>query len=114
MKPLLVATIIAIAAGVASTQSTVVLGFIAEIYPSDLAKREALYLCALANPNFNRLDPAARDTCYQHAFATPAAQGNQVLTASAPNEVDLRQAAGRTGAPRNDVRIVQQSNGATR
>jgi hypothetical protein len=116
MKPLAVTSVtaIAIAAGVAVTQSKAVLGFIAVIYPVNPARREAFSRCVLENRNFNRLDPTARDMCYQHALVTPTVRATPVLTASAPNQVELRQAAGRAGAPRDDARILRQSNGAMR
>jgi hypothetical protein len=114
MKPLLVATIIGIAAGVAATQTTAVSGFLGEIYPANPARREALNLCLLADPSFNRLNPAARDACYEHAFGEPAPQGTPMAAGSTANQVDLRRATSLTSAPRNDVRLVQQSTGITR
>jgi hypothetical protein len=36
-----------------------------EIWPTDPAQREALRLCFLANPQFDRLDPATRAACLQ-------------------------------------------------
>jgi hypothetical protein len=114
MKPLLVATIIGIAAGTVAMQSPVVSGFVADIYPGDPARREALNLCAFADPNFNRLDRAARDACYQHALATLASTEQSMLTGHIPNQVDLAREAGRGSSPRNDVRILQQSDGFAR
>jgi hypothetical protein len=107
--PVLVAAVIVIAAGIAATQ------FLTDVYPKAATKREALNLCVLADPTFNRLDPAARDSRYQHAFSAPALPGTLALTASIPpNEVDLKQAPSQTGAPRNDIRVLQRSNGALR
>jgi hypothetical protein len=111
MKPLLVATIIGIAAGGLAMQSKTVSGFVGDIYPADPAKREALKLCLLADSHFNRLDPDARATCYRHAFFAPSSQAIPANAAgSAANQVDLRRAASLTSAPRNDVRLVQQSD----
>jgi hypothetical protein len=114
MKPLFVATIIGIAAAGAAMKSEAVSGFVADIYPKDSVRREALNLCALANPNFNRLDPAARDACYGHAFATLASTEPLVLTGRAPNQIDLGRAANLGNSSRNDVRVVQQSDGSPR
>jgi hypothetical protein len=83
VRRLLVATIIGIAAGVAAMQSKTVSGFFASIYPTDPAKREALDLCIFADPNFNRLDRAAREACYRHALGQSAPRAS-----SAPNQVD--------------------------
>jgi hypothetical protein len=115
MKPLFVAAIIGMAAGAAvAMQSGTVSGFVADIYPTDSIRREALNLCALANPSFNRLDLAARDLCYQHAFPPPPSPQSLVAAGRAPNQVDLGQAASMGSSPRNDVRLVQQSDGAAR
>jgi hypothetical protein len=114
MKPLLVATIIGIAAGGLAMQSKTVSSFIGDIYPADPARREALNLCLLADSHFNRLDPDARATCYHHAFVEPPPQDILATLGSAANQVDLRRAASLTSAPRNDVRLVQQSDRSIR
>jgi len=59
MKPLLVATIvgIGIAAGGGATQLKVVTDFVADIYPNDPAKRQALALCILADPKLQPPQP---------------------------------------------------------
>ncbi|MBV8778139.1 MAG: hypothetical protein JO032_17815 [Alphaproteobacteria bacterium] len=115
MKPSILATTLGIAAAVAATQSTPVHHFLGEIYPSDTAKREALNLCMLADPKFDRLDGAARYACYEHAFA---ASGSAALAAAsvarAPNQLDFRQAADRRNVPSNDIRVQQQSLGSMR
>lgn len=112
MRRLLVATVIGIAAGVAAMQLKTVSGFFASIYPTDPAKREALDLCILADPNFNRLDRSAREACYRHALGASVPPETSTRAGSAPNQVDLQHAVGQSGAPRNDVRIIQQSDGS--
>jgi hypothetical protein len=88
--------------------------FYQDIYPSDPAKREALNLCMLRDVGFNRLDRAARDQCYQHAFAAPTLAAASDRMDRAPNQVDFRQAAGWGAAPRNDLRVIQQTSGQMR
>ena len=114
MKKLLVAVVIGIVAGCAIMQSKTVSGLYAEVYPSDAAKREALDLCIFANPQFNRFDLAARTACYKQQRGGAMASGTQVPTGSTTNQVDLRQAASQGSVPRNDVRLVQQSDGSMR
>jgi hypothetical protein len=114
MKRLVVATIIGIAAGSIAMQSKTVLGFIGDIYPADPARREALNLCFLADSHFDRLDPDARATCYHHAFVEPSRQDIPAPAGSAANQIDLRRAASLTSAPRNDIRLLQQSDRSIR
>ena len=86
-----------------------------DIYPKNAAKAEALRLCILANPNFNRLDSDARDACYYHAFAeqalTPPVQATE---SKAPNQVDFRQSSALSGHVGNDIRVIQQSDHSLR
>jgi hypothetical protein len=64
---------------------------------------------------FNRLDPAARDQCYQHEFAVPSlAAAAARMDDGMPNQVDFRQAAGWGATPRNDLRLIQQTRGQSR
>jgi hypothetical protein len=112
MKPSLLAAV-AVLAGTAAFESQPISNLLADVYPNDTAKRQALNLCMLADPKFDRLDGAARDACYQHAFAPAASMAMSTPVVSPPpNQVDLRQAAGRGVAPANDVRIVQQTDGS--
>jgi len=110
-----VAAVVTLLAGTAAFQFQPISNLLAEVYPNDAAKREALNLCTLSDPKFDRLDVAARDACYHHAFAAAA---STVLSAAVvsppPNQIDLRQAAGRGNVPLNDVRIVQQTDGSQR
>ena len=68
MKLFIVAIAVGAAIGIVASQLDPVRDFVADIFPKDAAKRQALNLCILAEPNFNRLDAAARDRCYQHAL----------------------------------------------
>lgn len=74
MKPLIIATLVGLTAAVAVGQLRPVNRLLGDIYPRDAARAEALKLCMLANPNFNRLDGAAREACYRHAFGKQASQ----------------------------------------
>jgi hypothetical protein len=114
MKLILIATIVGITGCGLAMQSKTVLGFWANIYPTDPARREALNLCALADPNFNRVSAGARTACYQHTFEKPAPQVTAATAGIGANQVDLRRAASATSAPRNDIRLVQQSDGSIR
>jgi len=114
MKRLLIATAIGIAAGVVAVQSHPVTDILHDVYPSDPAKRQALDLCMLGDPHFNRLDPSTREACYRHAASPPTLTVAPVTTVNAPNPVDLKQDAERGTVPRNDVRVVQATQGLPR
>jgi hypothetical protein len=115
MKPSILTAMLGIATAAAAMQSTTVRHFLSGIYPNDTARREALNLCMLADPKFDRLDGAARYACYRHAFAASAAAALVTPSvARAPNQVDFRQAADRSNAPSNDIRVVQQADGSLR
>jgi hypothetical protein len=90
-------------------------GSVQAAYPADLIEREALTRCGQMGAKFSRFSQNDRETCY-HAILPAHARASTavVLTASAPNDVDLRQAAGLAGVPRNDIRVLQQSNGPRR
>ncbi len=98
MKPLMIATLVGLAAAAAVAQLAPVNRVLNDIYPRDAARSEALRLCMLANPNFNRLDSTARDACYQHAF------GKQALlsTSLPPSPTE----PGETPAPRGALTPV--------
>ena len=54
-----------IAAGyIALEHKTAISDLYRAAYPDDPVKREALDECSRGIPNFNRLDPAARENCY--------------------------------------------------
>jgi hypothetical protein len=117
MRPLtIVATVVGLTVAAAVAQFGPVKGLLDDIYPKDAAKAQALKLCILANPDFDRLDSAARNACYHHAF------GEQASVSSAlspdfrtPNQVDLRQSAAMgSQVARNDVRLAQQSDHSLR
>ena len=67
MKRLIVATLVGLTAAAAASQFGPIRTLLDDIYPKDATRAQALRLCMLANPNFNRLDSAARDACYYHA-----------------------------------------------
>lgn len=68
MKRLFVATFAGLTVAAAASQFGPIQSLMDNIYPKDAARAQALRLCMLANPNFNRLDSAAREACYHHAF----------------------------------------------
>jgi hypothetical protein len=110
---LLLAAIIGIVAGAAAVQRGAVSDFLADIYPTDSTKRQALDLCIFADPNFNRLDRAARDACYRRISTSPMSPAYLTRAINAPNQIDLRQRASVANAPHNDIRNLQRSSGST-
>jgi hypothetical protein len=110
MKRLIIATCVCLTAAVAAAQFGPANSLLDDIYPKDAAKAAALRLCILANPDFNRLDRAARDACYHHAFGEQVAS---VPLAPAPdlktsNQIDLRQSAAMGDhIARNDIRLTR-------
>jgi len=100
--------------GIAPDGSATLKHLYQQVYPSDNAKRQALDLCILQDSQFNRLNSDEREACYNHAqllgrVEMPIAQF--VTRGTAPNFVDLQRAAGQGSAPRNDIRVMQTSNG---
>jgi hypothetical protein len=79
-----------------------------QLYPADPGQRRALNECFTQDPNFNRLDAAAREACFRHN--APAL--GSVATAPVPqqNFVDLWQAAGQGRMPQNDIRAEQRND----
>lgn len=110
--------IVAISVGVAAQHPDSVKSFYQQLYPNDESKRQALDLCFLANPTFNRLDPEARDACYRQRLIRPKA-GATVTTQMASavgnvNFVDLWRASGQGHLSPDDIRFEQQNQGYTR
>lgn len=97
MKILLGLALVAIlaAAGASALHLKVAGGQIAAVFPQNLMQRAALNRCEEGSPSFDRLDPASRNACYHSASATAAQPDLPPNTAQPPNQVDLRQAAGR-------------------
>jgi hypothetical protein len=94
MKRLIVATFVGLTAAAAAAQFGPIRSLLDDIYPKDAARAQALRLCMLANPNFNRLDSAARDACYHHAFGERASVPSvPSLDVKPSNQVDLRPSA---------------------
>jgi hypothetical protein len=91
MKRLIVATFVGLTAAAAAAQFGPIHALLDDIYPKDAARAQALRLCILANPNFNRLDSAARDACYHHAFGERASVSSPDVKPS--DNVDLRPSA---------------------
>ncbi len=103
------AGLVAVASLVAILRPDAVDALYRQLYPSDPEMRQALNECFTLDPQFNRLDPAARQACYHHIL--PAAGGGIAGSDSAAsgNFVDLWRAAGQGHLPQNDIRAEQQS-----
>jgi hypothetical protein len=115
MKLRITLAIVGLTVVAAATQLGPIGTLVEKIYPKDAAKAEALRLCILANPAFNRLDSTARDACYHHAFAEQAATSlAQPTDTRTFNQVDLRQSAAMGGHVGNDIRLNQQSDHSLR
>jgi hypothetical protein len=110
MKLLVIATCVGLTVAIAATQFGPAKGLLDDIYPRDANKAAALRLCILANPDFNRLDRAARNACYHHAFGEQAASVPPAppLDPKTSNQIDLRQSAAMTDhVARNDIRLIR-------
>jgi hypothetical protein len=116
MKRLIIATLVGLTAAVAAAQFGPVNRLLGDIYPRDAARAEALKLCMLANPNFNRLDSAARDACYYHAFGRQASLPSPSPTEfETPNQIDLGKSAAADGrVPAGDIRLAQRTSDSPR
>jgi hypothetical protein len=112
MKRLMIAHCIGLTVAAAASQFGPINSLLDDVYPKDAGKAQALRLCVLANPNFNRLDSAARDACYHHAFGEQASiSSTPSPDFKTPNQVDLRQSAAMgSHIARNDIRLSQQSD----
>ncbi len=113
MKTLMGIVVLAIvlAASASALHLEIADGTVARIFPQDQIQRAALTQCEQENASFDRLDSAAREACVRHTLALPIPHGGPLTnTAPAPNQVDLREAAGRAATPGNDVLTIQQSH----
>ena len=111
MKSLLLVAMVGVSAAGATLQPSNFTNFLDEIYPVDVSKRQALNLCMLRDPNFNRLASSAREACYAHELDGPKLAAARATTGVAPNDVALHQAAAWEDAPRNDIRVIEASQG---
>ena len=80
-----------------------------QLYPSDPEMRQALNECFTSDPQFNRLDPAARRACYRHMLPAAATRATAPDRPAASNFVDLWRAAGQGHLLQNDIRAEQES-----
>jgi hypothetical protein len=90
----LILLVILAAAGVSALHLKIADGLIAAVFPQNQVERAALSQCEQQSPKFDRLDPAARETCYRNSSALAAQPSLPANTAQA-SKVDLRQAAAR-------------------
>lgn len=79
-----------------------------QLYPSDPQMRQALNDCFTLDPQFNRLDPAARQTCYRQRLPAVANGAAAPHRPEPSNFVDLWRAASEGHLPQNDIRAEQQ------
>jgi hypothetical protein len=101
--------LIAIASTAAIIRPDAVAALYQELYPSDPQMRQALNECFALDPQFNRLDPAARTACYRHMLPSAAQRGAAPPRPAPSNFVDRWRAAGQGHLPQNDIRAEQQS-----
>jgi hypothetical protein len=109
VKRLLVALVVAAAGGFVVMHPGAVKAFYEDIYPSDPAKRQALELCFMRDPNFNRLNPGQREACYRQARLPVGILANENQQ---PNPLDLERAASMGPVPHNDIRRQQDEQKA--
>jgi len=103
----LAAAIVGFSVGVGSAWPRVAAYLYQQVYPSEPAEREALQLCILQDPGFNRLDAAQREGCYRHALLPSAAGPDSTQV----NFIDLRRAASLGRMPQDDIRAQEQTAG---
>ncbi len=113
VRRVLSAAIFVAAGGVAAMHFQDISRFYRDIYPTDPVKREALDLCFTQDHQFNRLDAAARASCYSRALLPAAAMAGLAPVAEpAANPIDLQRAAAAGYMPRNDVRRTEETREA--
>jgi hypothetical protein len=83
------------AAGASALHLEIADGPVAAVFPQNQVQRAALSQCEQQSPKFDRLDQAARETCYHDSSTTSAQPSLPANTAQAPNQLDLREAAAR-------------------
>jgi hypothetical protein len=103
------ATLIGIASLIAIVRPGSVMAVYQQLYPSDPQMRRALNQCFTLDPQFDRLDPAARQACYRHTLPPFGNGGLAPHLRARSNFVDLWRAAGQGHLPQNDIRAEQQS-----
>jgi len=109
MKRFLLVAMVGISATGAVLAPDHLTNFIDSIYPFETSKKQALNLCMLRDPNFNRLNSLSREACYQHELAGPMLAAARATTRVAPNAVDLHHADAWESAPSNDIRVMEAS-----
>ena len=103
------AGLVGVASMVAIVRPDVVSALYQQLYPSDPEMRQALNECFTLDPQFNRLDPTARQACYRHMLPAAAADAAPSPRPAPSNFVDLWRAAGQGHLPQNDIRAEEQS-----
>jgi len=115
MKAIILTILIALSCGVEAAHPHALVAMLQKIYPTDASRRQALDMCFMADHQFNRLDPAAREACYRR-FAQNLPSGRSdgatppAATVQQANFVDLWRAAGQGRLPQNDIRFQQQND----
>lgn len=105
------AGLVGIAAAIVIARPDAVWTLYDQTYPSNPAQRQALDACFIEDGSFNRLDSAARETCYNRklAFAQAAAVTGRQRPGAAYNFVDRWREAGQGHLARNDIRAEQRN-----
>ena len=108
MRAIVIAGVVGISVGVALVRPSLMWDTYRQLYPEDPAERRALNECFTQDPQFNRLDPAARTACFRHS-APMLGASEGAPAAPAGNFVDLWRASGQGSMPQNDIRS-QEAN----
>jgi hypothetical protein len=93
MKIIMVPALLAVLGAAGASEMGLLDGRLAEIFPQDEAKRIALGQCEIESGAFDRFEAAARDACYRRTTGSQFTELSH--TTPAPNQLDLRAAAGR-------------------
>jgi hypothetical protein len=104
------------AAGYAAINPGRVLTLYRQIYPSNPYKQQALDLCSMRDPGFNRADSVARDACYQRFLGGREGDGGPLagndeaaIDEAQPNFIDFWRAGRQGNLSKHDIRALQQN-----
>lgn len=104
--------VIAVAAmgltGVVSAVPHQALRLLEASYPSDFIKRQVLKACIAYDLSFDRFNPGSRKECYR-ALPKDTPEPMHAQVGLAANQIDLRRAAHFTGAPSNDIGLIEET-----
>lgn len=75
-------------------------------YPSSFVKRQLLNACIAYDLAFNRFNASSRDACYR-ALPKDVPEATRAQVGLAANQIDLRREAHLSGAPNNDIGLME-------